>query len=108
MATAQRQAVKCRIRAAVFCHASTANGRQTASTAMGKAATAEYWIAWATSQAWLWRDNPAAKQAACTKPPAHQRSAHTAKPMLTSGVPGSLAARSVSTSSRTVISSPVV
>ena len=48
-AAAHRQAIQCRMREALFCHAAAANGRHSASTAIGKAAAAEYCTAFATS-----------------------------------------------------------
>ena len=96
------------MRAAVFCQGSTAKGRQIANTGMRKAPAPVNRIAPAARAKLSWLGIPEASSAVCSKPPAVQRSADTAKTMLASGVPGSLAARRVRTSSRTVIRNPVV
>src|ERR1022692_3238143 len=97
-----------RMRAAVFCQGSTAKGRQIANTGMRKAPAPVNRIAPAARAKLSWLGIPEASSAVFSKPPAVQRSADTAKTMLASGVPGSLAARRVRTSSRTVIRNPVV
>src|SRR5579872_2205385 len=107
MAAAQTQARIHTTVAAVFWRGVEANCRQMARIGMGEAAAPAKWAACTSSRCGL----PGSTQAACmaknTSPPSVQSSAHTANPIFASGVPGSRAARSVSTSSRIASSSPV-
>jgi hypothetical protein len=95
-------------RHARFCQGSAAKGCHTRRMAMGKAAAPEYCSACAAKTQRAASGTPAARNRTRARPPALQKTPDNAKWMLARGVPGSRAARSVSTSSTAVISSEVV